>query len=154
MRHRTKTRMALGAAGILICICCLPILSFLEIWIFHDAGAVSKLGNMVTTTEQAIPADPINVGVVSSKEVVVRAFAAARRDPADKVTLRASIDIGLSVVLDRPDLDAPVSPLFFEGRMQDLAFEKPVGGSADKRNHVRFWLTKEAEDGNRPLWLG
>ncbi len=37
--------------------------------------------------------------------------------------------------------------------MQDL-LEKPLGNSADERNHVRFWLTKEAEDSNRPLWPG
>jgi hypothetical protein len=64
------------------------------------------------------------------------------------------VDIGLSVVLDRPDLDAPVSPLLFEGRKQDLAFEKPVGESADQRNHVRFWLTPRTADDGRPLWLG
>ena len=58
------------------------------------------------------------------------------------------------MVLDRPDLDAPVSPLLFEGRKQDLAFEKPVGKSADKRNHVRFWLTTRTADDGRPLWLG
>ncbi|WP_225040525.1 LssY C-terminal domain-containing protein (plasmid) [Rhizobium sp. T1470] len=125
-----------------------------EIWFFHDAGRVAKLGSMVTTTAQDIPGDPINVGLVGSKEDVVRAFAAAKWDPADKITLRTSIDIGLSVVLDRPDLDAPVSPLFFEGRKQDLAFEKPVGESADERNHVRFWLTKQTGEDDRPLWFG
>lgn len=125
-----------------------------EIWIFRDASRVSGFGDMVTRTEQDIPGDPINVGLVGSKEEVIRAFAAAGWDPADKITLRSSIDIGLSVVLDRPDLDAPVSPLLFEGRKQDLAFEKPVGKSADERNHVRFWLTKETGADGRPLWLG
>jgi hypothetical protein len=125
-----------------------------EIWVFRDASRVADFGNMVTTTEQDIPGDPINVGLVGSKEEVIRAFAASGWDPADKITLRSSIDIGLSVVLDRPDLDAPVSPLLFEGRKQDLAFEKPVGESADQRNHVRFWLTKKTGTDGRPLWLG
>ncbi|MEK1902835.1 MAG: hypothetical protein AAAB19_25055, partial [Rhizobium sp.] len=44
-----------------------------EIWIFHDADRVAKVGNMVTTTEQGIPGDPINVGLVGSKEEVIRA---------------------------------------------------------------------------------
>ncbi|WP_245500594.1 LssY C-terminal domain-containing protein [Rhizobium sp. BK251] len=124
-----------------------------EIWILHDSSRVSEL-KMVTTTAQDIPGDPINVGLVGSKEQVIRAFAAARWDPADKITLRTSAEIGLSVVLDRPDLDAPVSPLFFEGRKQDLAFEKAVGRSADERNHVRFWLTDRTGKDGRPLWLG
>ncbi|PKA38834.1 LssY C-terminal domain-containing protein (plasmid) [Rhizobium sullae] len=155
MRHRTKIRRALGAAIVLLCIYWLLAYFVVpEIWIFRDADRVAKLGDMVTTTAQDIPGDPINVGLVGSKEDVVRAFAAAGWDPADKITLRTSIDIGLSVVLDRPDLDAPVSPLFFEGRKQDLAFEKPVGKSADERNHVRFWLTTQTGEDNRPLWFG
>ncbi|MGH6782169.1 MAG: LssY C-terminal domain-containing protein, partial [Sphingomonadaceae bacterium] len=125
-----------------------------EFWIFRDRSRVDGFSSMVTTTEQDIPGDPINVGLVGSREEVIRAFAAAGWDPADKITLRSSVDIGLSVVLDRPDLDAPVSPLFFEGRKQDLAFEKPVGNSADERNHVRFWLSKQTGADGSPLWLG
>jgi hypothetical protein len=155
MRHRTRTNIALGAVTALLGTYLLvAYLVVPEIWIFHDAGRVAGSDGMVTTTEQGIPGDAINVGLVGSKEEIVRAFAAAGWDPADKITLRTSIDIGLSVVLDRPDLDAPVSPLLFEGRKQDLAFEKSVGKSADERNHVRFWLTKQIGAGNRPLWLG
>ncbi|MBD9568674.1 LssY C-terminal domain-containing protein [Ensifer adhaerens] len=125
-----------------------------ELWVFHDSRRRAPLNPMVTSTEQGIPGDPINVGLVGSKEQIIRAFAAAGWDAADKVTLSSSVDIGLSVVLDRPDLDAPVSPLFYEGRKQDLAFEKPVGHSADQRNHVRFWQTTKPVEGSGPLWLG
>jgi hypothetical protein len=155
MRPRRRARtaatasLALLGAYLLVAYFIVP-----EIWIFRDAGRVSMFGAMVTTTEDDIPGDPINVGLVGSKEQVIRAFAAAHWDPADAITLRSSIDIGLSVVLDRPDLDAPVSALIFEGRKQDLAFEKPVGKSADQRNHVRFWLTDKTADDGRPLWLG
>ncbi|BCH28480.1 hypothetical protein MesoLjLc_04100 [Mesorhizobium sp. L-8-10] len=153
MKRRTRDglRIVLGLA-----IAYLLVAYFIvpEIWIFRDASRVSDFGDMVTHTEQDIPGDPINVGLVGTKEQVIRAFAAADWDPADKITLRSSIDIGLSVVLDRPDLDAPVSPLLYEGRKQDLAFEKPVGHSADQRNHVRFWLTKNLGSDGRPIWLG
>ncbi|MGB9396563.1 MAG: LssY C-terminal domain-containing protein, partial [Pseudolabrys sp.] len=46
------------------------------------------------------------------------------------------------------------SPLFYEGRREDLAFEKPVGDSADRRNHVRFWEVLKAGQEGRPVWLG
>lgn len=155
MGHRTRTHMAVSSLiGLLLAYLVVAYFVVPEIWIFRDASRVAGFGDMVTRTEQDIPGDPINVGLVGSKEEVIRAFAAAGWDPADKITLRSSIDIGLSVVLDRPDLDAPVSPLLFEGRKQDLAFEKPVGKSADERNHVRFWLTKETAADGRPLWLG
>ena len=41
----------------------------------------------------------------------------------------------------------------YDGRQQDLAFEKPVGGSADERHHVRLWMTLEKGAEQRPVWL-
>ena len=155
MRRLTKTRMVVSGVAILLVAYLLVAYFFVpEIWIHRDAGHIAEFGPMVTTTKQDIPGDPINVGLVGSKEGVLRAFASAGWDPADKITLRTSAEIGLSVVLDRPDLDAPVSPLLFEGRQQDLAFEKAVGKSADERHHVRFWETKKSGEDGRPLWLG
>jgi hypothetical protein len=47
-----------------------------------------------------------------------------------------------------------VSSLFYDGRREDLAFEKPDGRSADRRHHVRFWeALKQGEEG-RSVWLG
>ena len=83
---------------------------------------------------------------------VLEAFAEAGWQSAAAITLRSGLAIGLSVLFDRPDPDAPVSTLLFEGRPQDLAFEKRAGISADQRHHVRFWMAGEA--GGRPLWLG
>ena len=59
--------------------------------------------------------------------------------PADPITLRSSLEIIGSVVLDRPYRDAPGSKLFYLGRREDLAFEKLDGRSADRRHHVRIW---------------
>src|SRR5205823_470802 len=88
---------------------------------------------MVTRTAQGIPGDPINVGLIGDKADVLCAMTAAGWYPADPVTLRSSIEIAGSVLLDRPYRDAPVSHLFYLGRPEDLAFEKPVGRSADHR---------------------
>jgi hypothetical protein len=123
-----------------------------EFWSFRDRGRAPAA--MLTTTPQGIPGDPVNVGLVGSREEVFRAFAAAGWKPADAITFDTSVKIGLSVVLDRPDPEAPVSTLLFEGRRQDVAFEKPVGTSADQRHHVRFWETADATTDGRPLWLG
>jgi len=37
---------------------------------------------------------------------------------------------------------------------QDLAFEKPIGGSADRRNHVRLWMVIDKGVEGKPVWLG
>lgn len=108
---------------------------------------------MVTRTPSDIPGDPINVGLTGSQAQVIAAFAAAKWDTANAVTLKTAAEIGLSVLFDKPYPDAPVSPLLYEGRPQDLAFEKPVGNSARSRHHVRFWRTAKIIDG-QILWLG
>jgi hypothetical protein len=109
---------------------------------------------MITRTSNGIPGDPINVGLVGSKEEVLCAMNAAGWSPADPITLRSSIKILGSVLLDRPYRDAPVSPLFYQGKREDLAFEKPAGKSADRRHHVRFWKALERGQEGRAIWLG
>ena len=109
---------------------------------------------MMTFTAQGIPGDPINVGMVGDDKDVLCAMQAAGWFPADPVTLRSSIEIAGSVLLDRPYRDAPVSNLFYQKRREDLAFDKPDGKSADHRHHVRFWKALETGEEKRPVWLG
>jgi hypothetical protein len=109
---------------------------------------------MVTHTGNGIPGDPLNVGLVGSRDDILRAMAAAAWFPADPVTLRTSLEIVGSVVLDRPYRAAPVSPLYYQGKKEQLAFEKPDGRSADRRHHVRFWLVLDKGMSGRPVWLG
>jgi hypothetical protein len=118
----------------------------------HEPGLASL--PMVTHTGTGIPGDALNVGLVGSEEDVLRAMEAAGWFPADPVTFRTSIEIIGSVVLDRPYHDAPVSPLYYQGNKEQLAFEKPDGKSADRRHHVRLWLVLEKGADGRPVWLG
>jgi len=122
-------------------------------WTWWDRG-LGTGHEMVTHTEQGIAGDPINVGLVGSRADVIHAFGEAKWDTADAVTLKSAVEIGESVLFDRPYPDAPVSPLLYEGRPQDLAFEKPVGNSADQRHHVRLWQTADKDSSGRPLWFG
>ncbi|TPN37617.1 LssY C-terminal domain-containing protein [Mesorhizobium sp. B1-1-6] len=149
-RRRAATWLVLLMATYLV----LAYVAAPEFWTFHDRGFRSQSFEMVTHTPQGIPGDPINIGLIGTQKEVVHAFAVAGWDTADAITLRTAIDIGESVLFSRPYPDAPVSRLLFEGRAQDLAFEKPVGGSADRRHHVRFWQTDATGDDGRPLWLG
>jgi hypothetical protein len=118
----------------------------------HQKGLAGL--TMITRTSNGIPGDPINVGLVGSRDNVLCAMNATGWYPADPITLRSSIEIVGSVLLDRPYLQAPVSHLYYDGRRQDLAFEKPVGKSADRRNHVRFWRVLERGQEGRAVWLG
>lgn len=118
----------------------------------HQKGLASL--PMVTRTAQGIPGDPIDVGLIGDIGDVLCAMHAAGWYPADPITLKSSIEIVGSVLLDRPYKDAPVSNLYYLGRREDLAFEKPIGASADRRNHVRFWKVLDEGQEKRPVWLG
>ena len=98
--------------------------------------------------------DAVNVAFVGSDEELHRAMAVAGWFPADPITLKTSARLVADVLGRKPYPDAPVSNLYLWGRVQDLAFEQPVGNSPKQRHHVRFWRSLEVDDNREPLWLG
>jgi len=147
-------RFLLWTLAIVFVYTLLAYLALPALWTHYEHQ--KKLANlpMVTRTAQGIPGDPINVGLIGDARDVLCAMQAAGWYPADKVTLKSSIEIAGSVLLDRPYRDAPVSNLYYLGRHEDLAFEKPDGHSADHRHHVRFWKVLDQGEEKRPVWLG
>lgn len=125
------------------------------VWTAAERGRDPPLEGLPKVTHNAdgIPGDPLNVALIGDEAELVAAMLAAHWQPADPITLRTSLRIAESVVFHRPDPDAPMSALYVFGRRQDLAFEQAVGGSADKRHHVRWWRAGTDVD-DRPLWIG
>jgi LssY C-terminus len=152
--HSRLRRVLLVVLSVVIVYALLAYVVLPALWTHHEHQKGLAALPMVTRTAQGIPGDPINVGLVGEQRDVLCAMNAAGWYPADPVTLRSSIEIAGSVLLDRPYRDAPVSPLFYLDRREDFAFEKPVGISADHRNHVRFWKVLNEGEEKRPVWLG
>jgi LssY C-terminus len=150
----TRRKWFFVFAAVAIVYLMLAYVALPALWSHHEHEPNLASLPMVTRTSIGIPGDALNVGLVGSKEDVLRAMQAALLFPADPITLRTSIEIVGSVALDRPYHDAPVSPLYYEGKKEQLAFEKPDGRSADKRHHVRLWLVLEKGTDGRPVWLG
>ena len=109
---------------------------------------------MVTRTSADIPGDPLNIGLVGEQGDIAAAMQAIGWVPADPLTTRSSLGIVRSVLVDRPDPRAPVRALFYDGRKQDLAFERATGASARRRHHVRLWMVLDVGSEGRPVWLG
>jgi len=147
-----------GALKVLVAVVVVWLLSAYVIlpalWRHYEHQPCCKHAPKTTRTAEGIPGDPLNVGLIGTEEEVVQTMIGLGWDPADPITAESSFLIAYSVLLDRPYADAPVSDLFVFGRKQDLAFEKPVGGSASQRHHVRFWNSKELGRGGVPLWIG
>jgi hypothetical protein len=155
LAFRHDSKLALTAAAVLIVVYGVLAYFFLPlVWKRYEHQRVLAGLSMLTRTGDGIPGDPINIGLVGSKEDVLCAMHAAGWYPADPVTFLSSVKIVGSVLLNRPYPDAPVSHLYYSGKREELAFERPSGKSPDKRHHVRFWLAAERGEEGRPLWLG
>lgn len=152
--HARLERALLLALAAVLAYALIAYLALPALWTHYEHQKGLARLPMVTRTAQGIPGDPINVGLVGDNRDVLCAMQAAGWYPADPVTLRSSIEIAGSLLLDRPYRDAPVSPLFYLDRREDLAFEKPDGRSADHRHHVRFWKVLDHGQEARPVWLG
>lgn len=106
----------------------------------------------LTSKGDGKPGDPVNLRLVGTREELISAFYTAGWAVTDPITVRSSVRIGASVVLNRPYPSAPVSDLYLFGRVQDIAFERELG-SARTRHHVRFWQAG-CDASGRPVWLG
>jgi hypothetical protein len=119
-----------------------------RIWSHHEHKHIGQHDEIISYTAQDIPADPINLDVIGTRDALVCAFRRSGWYVADRVALWSAVKIGGSVLLDRPYPQAPVSNLYVQDKVQDIAFERPDGHSADRRHHVRFWQIGEGR------WLG
>ncbi len=137
--NAVRRRWWIVLGGVVVAYLVLAYVVLPRLWSHYEHEPHLASLPMVTRTASDIPGDALNVGLVGNKEDILRAMHAAGWFPADAITFRSSLEIVGSVVLDRPYHDAPVSPLFYQGKKEQLAFEKPDGRSADRRHHVRFW---------------
>lgn len=92
-------------------------------------------------TPDGFASDPINIGIIGSKQELAQAMEQAGWYIADPHSVRHLPRHLLSIVFGWSYPNAPVSSLFLFGRRQDIAFEIPIEESAGSRHHVRFWAT-------------
>jgi len=151
-QHRRLERVLLTLLAGLVAYSVLAYLVLPAFWTRYEHHKGLAGLPMVTRTAQGIPGDPINVALIGDERELLCAMNAAGWLPADPITFRSSIKIAGSVLLDRAYKDAPVSNLFYLGRREDYAFEKPDGTSAGRRHHVRVW--KVVGLANRPVFIG
>lgn len=99
-------------------------------------------------TPDGFASDPLNIGLIGTRQQLIQAMAAAGWYEADKHTFRNAVREALSVVYGWWYPTAPMSHLYLFGRMQDVGFQIPIKDApAGSRHHVRFWATTFRENG-------
>lgn len=119
-----------------------------HLWSKHEHKKIRKGEGIVSYTSQDIPADPINLRLSGTTQQVKCAFVRGGWALADPLSGRSALGIVGSVVLHRSYPEAPVSSLYLQERLQDLAFERDEGRTAHRRHHVRLWQVAHNQ------WLG
>lgn len=119
-----------------------------HLWSKHEHKKIKRGEGIVSYTSQDIPADPINLRLIGETRQVKCAFSRSGWSLADPLSGRSALGIVASVVLQRSYPEAPVSSLYLQDRLQDLAFEKDEGRTAHRRHHVRLWQVAPNQ------WLG
>ncbi|GLU87896.1 LssY C-terminal domain-containing protein [Agromyces sp. NBRC 114283] len=144
------------------------ILFFLAFWLLLAYLVLPRLHRILTTiyvpdyfigrarTSDGLLGDPVNLALLGEEGAIHEAMRGAGWTRADDVDAASSWRIILSTITRRSYDEAPVSPLFLFGRMQDFAYQQEVEGNPAKRHHVRFWRTPEGwllPGGRRVDWL-
>jgi len=99
-----------------------------------------------STTPDGFACDPVNIGVVGTREQLILAMEAAGWNQADRRSLRSLAKMGLAILFNDSYPSAPFSSLYLFGRSQDIGFELPLGQNPLHRHHVRFWASTYTTD--------
>ncbi len=109
-----------------------------------------------TRTADGLLADPVNIILIGSEEMLRRTFIAAGWYEADPLTFKSATKMIWAFVNNKPYPTAPFSLLYLFGRRQDFGFQQPIGNSPRHRHHIRFWaanLDPEKDITNFKYWL-
>ncbi len=151
-------RAALGAlAFVLLLVPAYALTAYVLLpasWHRYALKSISQRPWPVTYTQEGIPADPINLALVGTREQVIEAMRAAGWTLADRISVRSGLRDAKSVLFNRPYPAAPMSTHWLAGRPQDISFEQAVGKSPRRRHHVRFWKSALPSGSGDPVWIG
>lgn len=88
------------------------------------------------------PMEPINTILVGSNGDLSIAFEEAGWEPTDRITIGTAWRMLVAVLTNRPYPRAPGIPTFWQGRPDELGFERPtLTHSARERHHLHLWDT-------------
>jgi hypothetical protein len=102
-----------------------------------------------TTNQAGTPGDQVNFVFLGTELAIDSAFAHADWVPAPRTTHENMVRGATAAVLNEPSAHVTFSNAWYQGRVEDLAFERP-GPTARERHHIRLWYV----DSTRTVWVG
>jgi hypothetical protein len=115
-------------------------------------AALEKLPCCTTNKDGTELGDPINLVVIGDFDDIAAAFARRGWVPAEETYTTAAWKTIKSYLFGSRYRYSPVSSLYFFGRHQDFARQKPRH-NIHERNHLRMWYTAMRFEG-KPVFVG
>lgn len=132
--NRTPVALALFITYVVMAYMVIPVL-FRAYRLFYRPVHLP----LYCTTPDGFASDPINIGLVGTREQVVKAMQSAGWTMADKHAPFNTMRQVLAALTGWSYPSAPMSRLYLFGRKQDFGFQMQISGSRAGRHHVRFW---------------
>ena len=114
--------------------------------------ALENLPCCTTNEDETRKGDPLNLVVIGTREDISAAFVRRGWLPAEQTYAKAIWKTIKSFLFGSRYRYSPVSPLYFSGRQQDMAGQKPRH-TVHERNHLRLWLSP-MRYADKPVWVG
>jgi hypothetical protein len=96
--------------------------------------------------------DPLNLMIVGDLKDLLMAFKLAGWDETEVLSPSTAFKMARAFLNGEDYRYAPVSDLYFEGRRQDIAFQK-TRDNIEERLHLRLWYSPFSYD-KKPVWIG
>lgn len=96
-----------------------------------------------TETIRGVAQEPPSFIIIAQNDTALTlALQQAGWSLADPVTIRSLALTWQRIVLNQPDPNAPVTPVFWNNRVNDFGFQKSTdSNTVRQRHHARFWKT-------------
>ncbi len=122
----------------------------------HKAGAetlvlpkLPRFTPRVTDKSGMVLGDEVNIVILGTRHEVASAFFAAGWQFEAERSMMNLFRGSAAVVFKGTDTRVPFSPEYYEGRVQDLGFQR-TGINARLRHHIRLWQL----DSDSTVWIG
>ena len=102
--------------------------------------------------EGKVAGDPLNLVLIGDREDMLAALSRGGWSFTHRIDINTVRRLMAAAISGAPYPVAPVSPLYFTGRPQDLALQR-ARNTIVQRNHLRLWLAPFRFQG-KSVWIG
>jgi len=113
---------------------------------------LAQLPCCATNKKNTRNGDPLNLVVIGELEDLITIFTSSDWDETSALTMSSGLSMAKAFLTGENDRYSPVSPLYYRGHPQDIAFQK-TRNNINQRLHFRLWYTPMRYHG-KPVWMG